>query len=51
MGLPPSWAFTELYGFEEDLLGFIPRPCVALIMNAEYKKKRAERPQGSLDGA
>ena len=24
MGLPPNWVFSELYGFEEDLLSFIP---------------------------
>ena len=48
MGLSPEWAFSELYGFEEEMLGFVPQPVMALILNAEYRKKRAERPQGSL---
>ena len=49
MGLPPNWIYSELYGFEQEMLGLVPRPVVALILNAEYNQKRADRPQGSLD--
>lgn len=49
MGMSPAWTFAELYGFEEDLLCFIPRPVCAVILNAQYNAKRAERPQGNAD--
>ena len=49
MGMSPNWAFSELFGFDEDLLAFIPRPVCAVILNAQYNQPRAERPQGSAD--
>ena len=42
-GLPQKWTFGEIYGFEEDLLAFIPQPCLAVIINAEFLKKEEER--------
>jgi ubiquitin carboxyl-terminal hydrolase L3 len=35
MGLPSGWTFNEIYGFDEDLLGFIPTPVLAVICNLE----------------
>ena len=26
LGLPEEWGFGEIYGFEEELLGFLPAP-------------------------
>ena len=38
MGLPEQWAFSELYGFEEDLLAMIPQPVIAVIIAAQRLK-------------
>ena len=32
LGLSPSLAFHDVYGFDDDLLEFIPEPCVAVLM-------------------
>ena len=50
VGLPANWSFSELYGIaDEEMLNWIPQPRIAVILNAQYKVKRSERPQGSLD--
>ena len=48
LGMPAKWTFGEIYGFEEDLLGFIPQPCIAVIINAEFLKKQEDRQRGDL---
>ena len=48
LGLPAKWTFGEIYGFEEDLLAFIPTPCIAVIINAEFLKKQEDRQRGDL---
>lgn len=30
--LPPNWGFSEIFGFEPDLLGLIPKPCVGVLL-------------------
>ena len=47
-GLPDTWTFGEIYGFEEDLLAFIPQPCLAVIINAEFLNKAEDRQKGDL---
>ena len=47
LGLNPAFGFTELYGFDEELLAMVPQPVKAVILNAEQKKKFKEA--GSLD--
>ena len=47
-GLPANWTFGEIYGFEEDLLAFIPTPVLAVIINAEVLKKQEDRAKGDL---
>lgn len=49
LGLPSTWGFSEMYGFDEDLMGMIPQPVVAVILNADYKAKNKEA--GSQDTA
>ena len=47
-GLQESWGFGEVYGFDEDLLAFIPQPCLAVIVNAEFLKKSTDRVRGDM---
>ena len=32
LGLSAAYAFHDVYGFEPDLLGFVPKPCVAVLL-------------------
>ncbi len=32
LGVSSSWSFCDVYGFDPDLLAFIPRPVAALIL-------------------
>jgi hypothetical protein len=36
MGLPASVAFTDCFGLDEDLLGFLPQPVLAMILLFPY---------------
>ena len=47
-GLPENWTFGEIYGFEEDLLAFIPQPVAAVIINAEILNKADDRQKGDV---
>jgi ubiquitin carboxyl-terminal hydrolase L3 len=47
-GLASTWGFSELYGFDEDLLGMVPQPVVAVILNAEHLKKNKEAGQADF---
>ena len=52
MGLPTeSWGFSELFGLDEDLLGFVPQPVLAVIVNFEPVKPEAERERGEGDNS
>ena len=37
IGLSEDWAVGEVFGFDEDLLAFIPRPILAVIVAFEGK--------------
>lgn len=49
LGLPENWGFSELYGFDEALLGFVPQPVIAVIVNYERLKSQDEKSRGSPD--
>ena len=48
VGLPARWSFGEIYGFDEDLLGMVEQPCLAVIINAEILNKQEDRAKGDL---
>ena len=50
-GLPANWTFGEIYGFDEDLLAFVPQPVIAVIVNAEFLKKQEDRQRGDVSVA
>ena len=50
-GLPNSWAFGEVFGFDEELLAFLPQPVTAVIANAEFLKKAEDRSKGDMNVA
>ena len=49
LGLPEQWGFSELFGFDEDLLGFVPQPVLAVIVNYERLKKAEDQERGMSD--
>ena len=49
VGLPTSWAFGEVFGFDEELLAFIPQPVVGVIANVERLKKQEDKARGSVE--
>jgi ubiquitin carboxyl-terminal hydrolase L3 len=42
-----AWGFNEVYGFDEDLLAFLPQPIKAVIIAAERLKKVEDVEMGS----
>ena len=41
-----KYAFNEIYGFEEDLLAFVPQPRFGVIICAERLKKSEDKERG-----
>jgi len=48
-GLPSSWAFGEVFGFDEELLAFLPQPVIGVIANVERLNKQEEKLRGAID--
>merc|ERR1712070_22288 len=49
IGLPKEWAVGEVFGFDEELLAFLPQPIIGVIVNIERLKKEEDKDKGSED--
>ena len=49
IGLPADWAIGEVFGFDEELLAFLPQPVIGVIVNIERLKKEEDTALGSPD--
>ena len=47
IGLSDKWGIGEVFGFDEDLLAFLPQPILSTILCYEGLKKTDERQLGS----
>ena len=46
VGLSKEWQIGEVFGFDEDLLGFLPQPVVGIIVAIERLKKSEDKELG-----
>lgn len=49
IGMTKEWTIGEVFGFDEELLAFIPQPIAAVIVAFEGLKDREEHEKGSED--
>lgn len=46
IGLPSDYQFNEVFGFDEDMLAFVPQPVYAVILAYERTNKQADKDNG-----
>ena len=49
LGMSEKWGIGEVYGFDEDLLAFLPQPVIGVIVNVEILKRDEDKARGSED--
>merc|ERR1712086_728359 len=49
VGMAKQWAVGEVFGFDEELLAFLPQPVVGVIVAIERLKKADDTQKGSAD--
>ena len=49
IGLSPQWAIGEVFGFDEEMLSFLPQPIIGIIVAIERLKKEEDKENGSED--
>jgi ubiquitin carboxyl-terminal hydrolase L3 len=47
LGMSDKWGIGEVYGFDEDLLAFLPQPVIGVILNVEILKRAEDKARGS----
>ena len=47
LGVPADWVIGEVFGFDEELLSFLPQPVTGVIVNIERLKKLEDSQLGS----
>jgi ubiquitin carboxyl-terminal hydrolase L3 len=50
LGMSSQWSIGEVFGFDEDLLGFLPQPVIGVIVALENLKRSDDRVRGSDAG-
>ena len=48
IGMSQDWVIQECYGFDDDMLGFLPKPVIAVIATFESLKSGEERAWGDI---
>ena len=49
IGMPSDYQFNEVFGFDEEMLGFVPQPVHAVILAYERTNKEADKENGKED--
>ena len=49
IGLTEEWTIGEVFGFDEDLLAFLPKPILAVIVAFEAKGERQDKGDEALN--
>ena len=49
VGMSKEWAVGEVFGFDEDLLAFLPQPIIGVIVAIERTDKAGDKEHGSED--
>ena len=47
VGMSKNWSIGEVFGFDEDLLAFLPQPVIAVIVAIQRNKDNLEADQSS----
>lgn len=51
VGMSKDWAIGEVFGFDEELLAFLPQPVIAVIVAIQRVKDNQEPDQSSEDNS